>query len=509
VSIKDKLISNATYLFLNWGFNTFFFVLYWIIIGKTFSPAYYGMIAVAIQIATVLSIVSVVGLGRAMTKLIPELVEKKQKNKIKNIISFSFKTTLVSSLTISIFLIVFSTHLSNLIKLNLDVVWLVAISTIVMSFASIFGDIHYGFQNMRKFFLTDLYGWISMVILTFIFINLGLDYYGPILAIVISFLIIFLTRVETQMFKISKKIIIDKKTIFEYAFPAFVVSLFSLVFNNSQFIILSSMKTLEITGIFGVAMKIASVISVIPTIFSNALFPIISRLSVDKKSKSTQSYLVSLVFRYSFFIVLPVAVFMIFFSKYIVLLFSTVEYLGAATFLPILVLGGIFLGFGYQLLSSLYAIGKPKEFMYSYSISTLVYLISAITLTYYFSAEGMSFSYLISAFSLLAITFILIKKHLTIKIPIKPFLKTLIGAVILFLFLILVKPLTPNTWIAGIIVIIGGLIYLTTLLKLNFYIEEDIKILDFIIDKTPIFKKQIIMFRDYLSKFVKTNYKSK
>ncbi len=506
MSIKDKLISNATYLSLNWFFNTLLFMLFWILLGKTLLPDSYGIVAVSLQTVTLLSALSLVGLGTTVNKLIPELIERKQKNKTYGLILFSLKVTLISSLVISGGLIVFSTQLSNILNLIPDVIWLVAASTIIMAFASILGFVYYGFQNMKKVFLTNLYGELSMIAFVLLFIHLGLDYLGAIIAFTLAYLIIFLTRIERGMFKVSKKETIDKKLIFKYSIPAFVVVFFSVILNKSHFIILSSMKGVELTGLFAVAMKIASVVLIIPIIFSTALFPITSGLSVDKNSKSKQSYLISLVFRYSIFTVLPLALFMIVFSKYLILLFSTEAYLAAVSFLPFLVLGSVFLGLATPLLSSLYAIGKPKKYRDSHVISALVYIISAVILTYYFSAEGLAISYLLSSASLLAITSLFIKKYLTIRLPKKSIGKVLIAIATSFLFLFFTKPLTPNLWVAGIFVIIASLIYFSVLLKLNFYVEEDLKVLDFVVEKTPVFKRQINQFRNYLSKFITKSY---
>jgi len=69
------------------------------------------------------------------------------------------------------------------------------------------------------------------------------------------------------------------------------------------------------------------------------------------------------------------------------------------------------------------------------------------------------------------------------------------------------KPIIPNFLGAGIFVIIASMIYFAVLLKLNFYIEEDLRILEFVSEKTPIFKTEIIKFRKYLSKFVNKSYK--
>lgn len=54
---------------------------------------------------------------------------------------------------------------------------------------------------------------------------------------------------------------------------------------------------------------------------------------------------------------------------------------------------------------------------------------------------------------------------------------------------------------------IMSLIYFIIPLKLNFYIKEDLKVLDFVSERSPIFKAEIIKLRKYLSKFVTKYYR--
>ena len=410
MAIKDKLISNTTYLGLNWVFNTLFFMFFWILLGKTIEPKSLGIVALSLQITTLLATLGLVGMGITVQKLISEMNEKKQKYKIQNLISFSLKVVLVSSLLFSGLFILVYNWFPSIFNLTPDVLWLVVVSIISMSFATILASVHYGYQNMKKIFLTTFFGDLVLIAFTILFLYLGLDYTGAILAFAFSNIAMFLTRIKPYMLKSSKKGLITRKDIFKFSIPAFVVVFFMVVFNNSQYIILSALQTAETVGIYAVGMKIISVIAILPTIFSNALFPITSSLSAVKNGETKQSYLISLVFRYTAFIVFPLALFMTVFSKYIVLFFSTPEYLGATAFLPILVFGAVFLGLATQLLSSLYAIGKPKKYRDSYIISTIVYVLTAIILTYYFSVFGLAASYLISSFVMFAVTIFFIRK---------------------------------------------------------------------------------------------------
>lgn len=481
-------------------------LIYWLIIGKTLSPQSYGVVATSLQISMFLSYFSILGMDITVTKLIPELVERKRKTKIQGLIKFSLKIISVPSITIALILIIFSFQLSPLLKLEPKVLWLTALSIITYTLAKFLGSIHYGFQDIKKFFWTNFYGQLTKVVLSSALILLGFGYFGPLVGFLICFLIISITRFSKRLFTISKKTVIDKKLILKYSIPAFVTVIFSILFNNTQYIILILLKTGEATGLFALGMIISSVITVIPSVLSSALFPITSQLSVNKNRKSRQVYLLKLVFRYGLFFTLPIAVFLILFSRYAILFFSRPEYLPATDLLPFLTIAGVFFSLGYIFLSNLYAIGKPKTQRNIFAVVSSVYLFLAIPLTYYFSGRGLAIAYLLSTILFFCLSFIFIRKHLTFKFPVKDIGRIIFGVLVSFLFLILARQFIHNFLVASVFVIVAVIIYLLVLLKLNFYIEEDLKILDFISEKSPILKDEIVRFRNYVSKFISRSY---
>jgi O-antigen/teichoic acid export membrane protein len=182
--------------------------------------------------------------------------------------------------------------------------------------------------------------------------------------------------------------------------------------------------------------------------------------------------------------------------------------LSTTEFLPLLVLGGALLGLANQFILSLYAIGEPKKYRDSYIISTIIYIASAVILTYYFSAMGMAFAYFISCLALFLTTFLFIKRSLDLKLPLKDIGKMIAALIVPSLFLAFILPFVPNIWVAIPFALIFVFIFLATLLKLNFYVKEDLKILDFVADRMPIsiLKRIVITFKEIISRFVDNDF---
>jgi len=102
--------------------------------------------------------------------------------------------------------------------------------------------------------------------------------------------------------------------------------------------------------------------------------------------------------------------------------------------------------------------------------------------------------------------FLILKKYLKVGLPIKDTGRIILATAISSLFLLLFKQFILNIWLVGIFVGIASLIYLLILLLTGFYIEEDLKVIDFIAEKSPILKKQIIYFKKFLYKRVYRSY---
>jgi len=504
MSVSKKLISNAIYLFADWFILTLMSFLYWLIAGKTLLPQEYGIVSTSVNLATLLSGISLLGLNSAAWKLIPEYLVRKQGGKVNSLIRFVLKATIFSSLIFSLSLILLSSFLSSILKISQAVIFLVAIALFILSLSSQLGNIIYGFQNMKRLFLTDLCGQVTKVSISAILIFLGFSYFGPLLGFLFGILVLSLLRFFSISFKGKFGKINKKEIFFNYALPAFIAGLAWIIFVNGQYVLLTILKNPEATGIFTIAMVLTSPIVVMPQVLTQALLPIISQLSINHNSKAKQSYLIQLVFRYSLFVSLPVALFLIIFSKQVILIVSRAEYLPASQLFPILAFASIIYGLGNVFLSNLYAIGKTKLNRNIVILTTVTFFIIAVPLIKHYSAFGLSLAYFFAVTTLSLLSFFFMKKFLKITLPWKNLWKIVIASSISFCFLYFAVSLTPGLLIGIVFAIIAGIIYLTILIPLRFYSREDVETLEFLSTKLPFFKKQILLLVKLLSKHVKS-----
>jgi O-antigen/teichoic acid export membrane protein len=464
-------------------------------------PEEVGIVSTSINLALFLSSLSILGFQGVLTKLIPEYLEKKQHEKIVSLSRFTFKIILLSNLLIILILFFFFPTVQSVLNLPVQALIFSALMLLSFTFSTFFGCIMWGFQNMRTFFTTDLIGVILKVLLTLIFLIAGYGYVSPLAGVLVGYVIIDLRRFrKSWFFPASKEKIKGKEILFDYALPYFTGLIAGLVFSNFQIVLLASLQGQYVTGGYSISFLIASLISIIPNVLSQALFPIISMLSVGKKIKK-QAYLLNLVLRYAVFIMLPATIFLIFFSKPILLLLRS-EYLEVSNLLSILAVASVFFGLGNLFLSSLYAVGKTKLNRNIWIVSSLIFLIINPILIKLYSAQGLAISYLLSSLFFLILGYYFINKVLTLKVDWKNLSKLLFSSVLFLPFLYVADIMQLDLIIKIAFTILGGIVYLLVLVPLKFYQRDEVKILIFLGKKLPLFKNFLFKLANFLSKHV-------
>ncbi len=500
MSVEKKLFSNTFYIFLDIFFINLFSLLYTLIIWKMLPPQDYGVIMSATNLSLLLSSFCSIGFTSANSKLISEYSQKKQFKKIGALLKFSFSVSLILSAIFSLVIISLYFYFPNLFNLPNNAIFISCISISLLVASGLFASLLHGLQNMRKYFLSDAIGYGVKVALTFLLLLFGFGYFGALISFALCYLLIFLARFERKWFTLRGEI--NKKFVFyEYALPALFLIIFSLFINNSQYVILNFFEGPKATGIFGTALTISFVVTLIPNILSASLFPIVSQLSVNKKGKPKQSYLTSIVTRYILLFSLPFLLFLSIFSKTIVLFFSGKEYLPSTSFLPILCLASFFFGFGNFFLSSIYAIKKPKISRNISVAFTLIFLLLALLLTHYFSSWGLALAYLLTTFTYFLTTFKFLRKFLSIRNLVKPLIKILLSSSIFAIFLILIENFIFNFYFKLILLVISCLAYLVILVPLRFYEQEEVRILNYLGRKVKIFSKIFFKIAEFLSNY--------
>lgn len=489
---KTKIFSNSVYLLADFFVITIFAFSFWFILGRFLSPAETGVVFTSWGISAILSGISLFGFGAAAQKLVSE---NKSMNFRLNTIQISYKYVVLANIIMFFIVLFFNQYFSSLFQFPFLVTLFTALNILIISFNSLSGSILNGMQDMRKIFTTDLFGYTLKVIAVLVFLYLGFSYIGPLAALAGTFLFIFLLRVKINWFSFKNDFEVQK-TLFRYAFPSFISSIASIIFSNIQYIILTIVKNSSATGIFGYALLVSSPLYLIPITLGSALFPIISHLS-SSKSKKMQSYLMNLVIRYSLLIVLPLGVFLVYFSKQFFTIFFP-QYLAANVILPFLIPGAILYGISNIFIAIIFAVKQPLVFRNIVVLITILFVILAIPLTQMLSATGLALAYLVANLIALILSYYYVKKFIKFKIQVVPFAKLFLASVIFFGFLIYSDFLAVTLIIKILFILIGFVIYIAVLFLLRFYIKEDIQVLRALVRRFPFMQKQLFNLIEFV-----------
>jgi len=495
------MFSNSVYLFLDTLIVNIIGLLFWFFIGRFLPPNEFGIVSTSINLALFLSSLSLLGFQGVLPKLIPEYLEKKQYKKVISLSRLTIKILLISNSILILGLFLFCSKLQATLKLPPYALVVSSVMLLAFTFSTFLGCIIWGFQNMRMFFTTDLTGVITKLLLTILFLMLGFGYISPLIGVLVGYTIIDLRRFrKSWFFPASKEKINGREIFMDYALPYFITLIAGLAFSNFQIILLASLQNQYVTGTYSLSFLVASLISIVPGVLTQALFPIISMLSVGRK-KQSQAYLLQTVFRYAMFIMLPAAIFLISFAKPILLLLRH-EYLEATNLLSMLVVASMAFGLANLFLSSLYAAGKPKLSRNIWIVSATFFLFISPLLIKAYSSQGLAFAYLISSLLIFYLSYSFIKKVLRLKLRWKNLLKLVFSSVIFFSFLLLSDLLETSLLIKILVALSGAVAYLALLIPLKFYTQQDVRLLELIATKAPILKKQILGLAKFLSEWL-------
>lgn len=502
MSIRRKLMSNAFYIFLNWFAISTLNFLYWIVAGKLLLSAEYGIASTVFAFASIISSLSLLGIDGALRKLIPEYQAKNQKEKIQGAIKFSFKLFLLTNLAIAVIIFILTPLLSARIFKSEEItlpLYISAITIPIYTLGFLTNSILFGFQDMKTIFATTFSGTVAKNLFSIGLIFLGFTYFGPIIGFLIGISLAALLRLKK--IEIKNRGNVNKKELILYSLTGLVGTINFLILTQAPPLILSSLVSIEATGIYTLAYILATPISVIPQTLSRSAFPILSQLYGKKDSIRIEKLLFQ-VFKYSLLMTLPLSLVLLIFPKQVIILLGNPSYMKGYMLLSLLSFANLIFGIGSFFLSSLYALGKPKLFRNIIILQSVVFLCIALLLVKQYSFMAIGYAFLAVGTVTFFISFFWVKRFYKIRIEIKSFLKIMISTIIFLSVLYFFRSYGKNILYILIIVATASSIYFLFLLTLRFFTKDDLKLLEDLEDRIPRLKKVLKFVRNVVAKFV-------
>ena len=287
--------------------------------------------------ALALSFIAIITADLGINQLLIREIARDKNNANKYFINALIAKLIFAFITY-IFIILLLNGL-NYPKDTRHVVYLIWIFTIISTFTDLFYSVFRAFERM---FYDSLIKTLRMLILTSLGLYVLFKGYG---VLTFSFVFILVEALMVSVaFIIAQKNFIKVKNEFNWKFmniniikkalPLGIAFFFSSIYFYIDSVMLSVMKGDVQVAIYSVSYNLALAILFIPAVYTNAIYPVMSRYY--KTSKENLIYLYEKSFKYLYIIGLPISAGLYILADRIIIFFYGTEYKGSIIALQII-----------------------------------------------------------------------------------------------------------------------------------------------------------------------------
>ena len=402
------------------------FVLF-VYAARLLGKADFGKFSFALAFSMIAIIFADLGIN---TLLIREIARKKE------LVTKYFVNAFLAKFAFSILTFITAIFILNILNsppLTKNVVYIILLFTIISSFTELLYSVFRAFERMEFDALVKV---TRMVILTSVGLYVLFKGYGVItfsFIFILAELIVFILALNIGIIKFIKlKLSFDInfiRKLIKKSFPFGLAIVFGSIYFYIGSIMLSVMKNDVEVAIYSVAYNLVIALLIIPTIYTNAIYPVLSRHF--KSSKENLIFMYKKSFKYMYIIGLPISVGLFLLADKIILLFYTNEYFAAVFALKILA-WFVFIKFLNFLIGIvLYSIDRQKHRMFSQGSTALFNIILNLILIPFLGFIGAAIATLITEIFLFAFYYGFASKYLYVLNFIPLLIKPLIAAVIM------------------------------------------------------------------------------
>lgn len=419
-----------------------------LVFARNLTQADYGLFYAVFAFYGMLLIFRDIGLREASVKYISEFNAKKKYGMIKGIIWITFITHLIVSIVILgvIFL------LSDNISMNLFhtqgakiVLFLLAGMFVLRAVENIF---YFTYQGFQKFHFNSLIEFTRMsLVLVLVFIgfmyskSIVVACLAYILAHILENLVLVPLFLKTfpKFFKVKAVLSTDlfKKLLF-FGMPVMIGLVGSMIITYVDTIAITYFMTLEDVALYQVAMPTAKLLLYFTVTISLVVLPMSSELWTRKLKKKLVMGM-DILYRYSFFMVIPFALLMFAFPDIIIRVFFGQKYVEASLVLQILALAGIIYTVAFINSNVISGIGRPKENTKIILFAAVFNLVLDVILVPKMGIEGAAIATFLSYLLMLVLTALKMKSIVDVHAPWMHWLKNFFAGFIFLAFMYYAK----------------------------------------------------------------------
>ncbi len=396
-----------------------------IVMARSLSATEYGLFSAVFTLIMFFLFFRDLGMEKAVSKYIPEFLVNREQGKIKSGIFFVVAFQMLSSLVmVTIFLFLNSYLAKNYFKdpsaerVLLIMVFYIFGSVIFRIYRAIAG----GYQEMKLYamfeFLKNLFvlGLFSM----FFYFGFGVLAAALAWASVCYLVVIIMTPFLFKKAPFLKHQLKDfwptTKMIFVYGVPVFATGVAGKFISYIDTLILTQYRTLAEVGVYNVVLPSALIFLKFGGSISAVFFPMFSELWA-RKDKTRMREGLKMLHRYLFVLVIPPAIGIFAFSRFLIKTFFGSEYVSGTLALQILMFGMFVYVVATVNNSIISAIGYPKVVAKIIIFVSLFNIVGNILLIPRFGIEGAALTTTLSYLITLILSTYKVRHFIKVKLP--------------------------------------------------------------------------------------------
>ncbi len=479
-----KAISGAIVAFIMMILATAASYLTRIVLARRFSPEEYGLFYAVFAFISFIALFTDLGLTPALVKYIAQFVVRKQWNKIKTAISFTFLTQFGINGILAVVLFIFSTELATVYFKNPQAALLIKLISLYILGGVLFRITKPIFQGFQRISLFSSMEFVRNTLI-FLAILVALQFEQSILAAAYGYLIMALVMVVIYL-PLSLRTFsffthsIEKKSkmwreLIKFGVSVFAVAVASNLITYIDTIMLTGLLELSAVGIYNVVLPLALTLIFLSKGVSAVIFPMASELVTRNDSRRLAEGL-QLVHRYFLFLAFPLASVLAVFSSYFITLLFGVEYVAGTVALQILTFGVILFGMAFINGNLIAGMGKPKIVTKIILLTALSNILLNLLLIPSFGVNGAALGTALSYFLMLILTTTVASRLVKIAFPFRVWIKGIVpGIVFLFILILCQRILVDQTLLAILLgTLFASLLYLFLSLRLKIINKEEV-----------------------------------
>ncbi|MFC1678353.1 flippase, partial [Patescibacteria group bacterium] len=469
--MSEKIINIAK----NTSYFTFALILqkiisftYFTILARNLVPEDLGKYYFAISFTTIFAIFIDLGLANVLTREVAKTKEKAQEL-FSSVLFLKF-----ISFAVSMSLLLIIINLLNYSTLTRHLVYLSAVCMALDTFTLTSFAIIRGHHNLKFESITYVFFQLIVISLGYTFIKLNLGLKWLMLALISASCFNFLFSSSLLIFKWKIKILPKYnptliKTIISITIPFALYGILQRLYMYLDTVLLSVIAGDKYVGLYQIAFKIIFALQFLPMAFVASLYPAFA----NYWAKNQEQLLITFerAINYLIIISLPISIGIIVLADKIILLFKP-EYTEAVLPLQIVIASLLFLFLNFPIGALLNACDRQKINTINMGLTLSLSVVLNLILINLYQAIGASITVLVTNIFMFILGLYWVPK--IIKYRPKKFITTFTKVFFSVLLMALVIFYLKAKLNVFIVVIIGGIIYFSTLFILGGFKKDDV-----------------------------------